>query len=231
MKQASRTCAVMAALVLAGLALGCGDLNNPARPSNVPAAGNNGASARSGASTPATGVMAPSPAAAATFSVAPDLAAVRAATAKFHDISVAYAAGYTTQFEPCVENPGVGVMGVHARNESLMADQLLDPLRPELLLYAPTSNGRYRLTGVEYFEIVLLRNPDTNEVAPWISPDPWPSNYEVVTPTPQLFGRTFDGPMPGHIPTMPWHWDLHVWIWAHNPSGMFAGWNPAIRCE
>jgi hypothetical protein len=163
--------------------------------------------------------------------VPPELAAVRAATAKFHDISAAYAAGYTTQFEPCVENPGVGVMGIHARNESLMGDQLLDPLRPALLLYAPKSNGGYRLTGVEYFEIVLLRNPATNEVAPWISPNPWPSNYEVVTLTPQLFGRTFDGPMPGHIPTMPWHWDLHVWIWAHNPSGMFAEWNPALQCE
>ena len=99
---------------------------------------------------------------------------------------------------------------------------MLDPLRPELLLYVPKPDGGYRLTGVEYFEAVLLRSPATNEVAPWFSPDPWPSNYQVVTPTPQLFGQTFDGPMPGHIPTMPWHWDLHAWIWAHNPSGMFA---------
>ena len=87
------------------------------------------------------------------------LAAARAATAKFHDISSAYAAGYTTQFEPCVDNPGVGAMGVHARNEPFMGDQLLDPLRPELLVYAPRANGGYRLIAVEYFEIVLLRNP------------------------------------------------------------------------
>jgi hypothetical protein len=52
-----------------------------------------------------------------------------------------------------------------------------------------------------------------------------------VTPTPQLFGRTFDGPMPGHVPGMPWHWDLHVWVWANNPSGVFEQWNPAISCN
>ena len=55
-------------------------------------------------------------------------------------------------------------------------------------------------------------------------------NYIVVTPTPQLFGQTFQGPMPGHVPGMPWHWDLHVWVWANNPSGMFAQWNPALSC-
>jgi hypothetical protein len=47
---------------------------------------------------------------------------------------------------------------------------------------------------------------------------------------PQLFGRTFDGPMPGHSPEMPWHWDLRVWVWAYNPSGTFAQWNPALKC-
>ena len=51
-----------------------------------------------------------------------------------------------------------------------------------------------------------------------------------LRPHRQLFGQTFDGPMPGHIPTMPWHWDLHVWVWAHNPSGMFAEWNPSLQC-
>jgi hypothetical protein len=150
--------------------------------------------------------------------------------ARFHDISAAYAAGYTTQFEPCVQNPAFGGMGIHARNEPLMRDQVVDPLRPELLLYEPKSGGEYRLTGVEYFQVVLLRNPDTNEVAPWISPNPWPPTYEVVNSTPQLFGQTFNGPMPGHAPTMPWHWDLHVWVWAHNPNGMFAQWNPLVQC-
>jgi hypothetical protein len=87
-----------------------------------------------------------------------------------------------------------------------------------------------RLVGVEYVQPVLLRNPETGVVAPWFAQGPWPANYIVVTPTPQLFGQTFQGPMPGHVPGMPWHWDLHVWVWANNPSGMFAQWNPALSC-
>ena len=197
--------------LLAGLAgtAACSEAHNPARPSLTSTSSSSGA----------------------TFSVGSELAAVRAATARFHGISAAYAAGYTTQFEPCVANPGVGVMGVHARNGSLMGDQVIDPLQPELLLYIPQPNGGFRLTGVEYFQVVLLRNMATNEVAPWFSPDPWPSHYQVVGQTPQLFGQKFDGPMPGHIPTMPWHWDLHAWIWAHNPAGMFAEWNPSLQCK
>ena len=36
--------------------------------------------------------------------------------------------------------------------------------------------------------------------------------------------------MPGHTPTMGWHWDLHAWVWQPNPSGMFAEWNPKVQC-
>ena len=40
----------------------------------------------------------------------------------------------------------------------------------------------------------------------------------------------FDGPMEGHSPVMPRHYDLHVWVWHHNPSGMFSMWNPNVSC-
>jgi hypothetical protein len=26
-------------------------------------------------------------------------------------------------------------------------------------------------------------------------------------------------------------WALHVWLWKHNPSGMFADWNPNVTCK
>jgi hypothetical protein len=117
------------------------------------------------------------------------------------------------------------------RTWRLMADQVLDPERPELLLFLPLPNGEYRLVGVEYLQPTLQRNRTSGAVAPWISPSGWnPAEYEVVTPTPELFGQTFDGPHAGHIPTMPWHWDLHVWLWQPNPTGMFAPFNPAIGC-
>jgi hypothetical protein len=120
-------------------------------------------------------------------------------------------------------------MGVHSAKPALLQSQVLDPLQPEVLLYLPGKDG-VRLVGVEYVQPVLLKNPATGVVAPWGPMTPWPSEYQVVTPTPSLFGQTFQGPMPGHIPGMPWHWDLHVWVWAHNPSGMFAQWNPALSC-
>jgi hypothetical protein len=33
----------------------------------------------------------------------------------------------------------------------------------------------------------------------------------------------------GH-PEMPIHYDLHVWLYRHNPAGMFAMWNPSVHC-
>ena len=37
-----------------------------------------------------------------------------------------------------------------------------------------------------------------------------------------LFGRTFTPTPAGPA--------LHVWLWKHNPSGMFADWNPNVSC-
>lgn len=92
-------------------------------------------------------------------------------------------------------------MGIHAENEALTADPTIDPLRPELLLYIPDKHGKLRLVGVEYWKA------DADQ------------NLATSGDRPSLFGRPFDGPMPGHNPTMPVHYDLHVWLWEDNPSG------------
>lgn len=143
-----------------------------------------------------------------------DLARVRQATAKYHDVNVAIADGYLPT-DACDAIPVEGGMGYHYFNPSLGMDSEVNLTTPELLLYESVG-GTLRLVGVEYF--VGVGAPD----AP--IPDPAP-------PAPVLFGRAFDGPMPGHIPGMPPHYDLHVWIWQPNPSGMFAMWNPAVTCE
>jgi len=218
MKKRSCIRLLLAVTAMAATGIGCGDETHATRP--TPISNDQAASAAT-----AEGVTD------ASFLVGPQLAAVRRATAAFHDPAVALAAGYRTDAtnEPCVSSPD-GAMGVHAPNFALIGDPDLDPTRPEALLYLPNAHGKPRLIGVEYVRIVLLRNPETNEVGPWLSDDPWPAHYEVVTPTPRLFGQTFQGPMPGHAPGMGWHWDLHAWIWARNPSGMFAPWNPALEC-
>jgi hypothetical protein len=45
-----------------------------------------------------------------------------------------------------------------------------------------------------------------------------------------LLGQPFDGPMPGHGPDMPIHYDLHVWTHKANPAGVFAPFNPKVSC-
>jgi hypothetical protein len=133
------------------------------------------------------------------------LAKLRQATARYHDVNEAIAGGY--QVDPvCVSEPGFGVMGYHAVNPALFADPALDPLQPEALLYVQ-SGGKLRLVGVEF-----------------ITP-------EVGQPHPALFGQAFDGPMPGHSPGMPVHYDLHVWLWQANPAGMFAQFNANLSCD
>lgn len=152
------------------------------------------------------------------------LTAVRAAVAGYNDIGRAVRAGYSLAGEPCVSSPD-GAMGIHAVNFGLAADLANDPLRPEILLYLER-NGRYELVGVEYWTIALA-NTESGP-APWFGATAPPLGF--FNSAPSLFGHTFDGPMAGHNPQMPWHYDLHVWVFEQNPSGTFAPFNPAIAC-
>lgn len=126
----------------------------------------------------------------------------------YHDVRRAIAAGYTPTKE-CV--PG---MGYHYVNFSLFGKKT-NPLKPVALIYAPTRSGQLRLVAVEYFEIDADQNLTTHN-----------------SPRPELFGRYFDGPMEGHGPpgAMPRHYDLHAWIWSHNPNGSLEPMNPRIQC-
>jgi hypothetical protein len=47
---------------------------------------------------------------------------------------------------------------------------------------------------------------------------------------PSLFGEPFDGPMEGHQPGQPVHYDLHARVWKHNPAGELAQFNPEVGC-
>lgn len=135
---------------------------------------------------------------------------VRRATAKYHSLEVALADGYVPFGEaPCVENPGVGAMGYHYYKPELLFDGVLDPTRPELLVYAPSGNG-VRLAAVEYMMPLSTWNGSE---------------------APDLFGKPFDGPMHEHEhDTSGEHYDQHLWIWAHNPAGILATWNPSVIC-
>ena len=138
---------------------------------------------------------------------------VRKATEAYRDVGAALAAGYErTPTNECAMDPKYGGMGIHYGNPELLADGELDPLKPEVLVYQPTRHGQLRLGAVEYFKPDADQDLDTNDDLP------------------SLFDVPFDGPMLGHEPGMPKHYDLHVWLYRHNPAGLFSAWNPSVTC-
>lgn len=152
------------------------------------------------------------------------LARARAATAAFHTLSSAQAAGYTVEVADqagitCIEDPGMsGTMGVHYLNPQL-APELGDPTvagsidaaTPEILVYEPGSGGKLRLVALEY--LVLRAN--------------WDSHH---TERPSLFGRQFDLTLAGNRYGLPDFYSLHAWIWRPNPVDVFAPFNPRVSC-
>jgi len=144
----------------------------------------------------------PAPAARQT-SLDRDTARLRAATAPFRKLSAAVAAGYPERVDHCVAHPQDGGMGYHHVNMSLM-DNRLEVERPEILVYSRLASGEYVLNGVEYVIPYTIRPPD-------------------ATP-PRIMGQALKRSAELKI------WYLHVWIWNENPSGLFADWNPNVRC-
>ena len=142
------------------------------------------------------------------------LADVRAATARFHDIDVAIAAGYGP-FYVCTDNetPGVGAMGQHYVNGALVGDPAIDPLHPEALIYEPKPGGGWRLVGVEY--VVLQAE--------------WHAAFGNTTPS--VLGMPMEAVGAGNRYGLPPFFERHVWLWDHNPSGMFEDWNPKVSCR
>jgi hypothetical protein len=136
---------------------------------------------------------------------------IRDATKHFKDVNVAIAAGYVPT-EDCVAAPGLGGMGYHYVNPVLAADAKVDPTLPEILVYYRDSNNRLKLGSVEYF----VADAD--------------QNLATDGDRPTLMGHPFEGPMPGHSPDMPVHYDLHAWVFKSNPLGNLATWNPEISC-
>ena len=50
------------------------------------------------------------------------------------------------------------------------------------------------------------------------------------TQPPRLFGQTFQAGGADNRYGIPAYYALHLWLWDHNPSGLFEDWNPTVRC-
>lgn len=131
-----------------------------------------------------------------------DLAALRALLAPLHRLEAAMDAGWSELLTPCLENPFEGGMGFHYGNPEFI-DGEVNLLEPEALLFAPWRNGDVRFVAVEYIV----------PIPAWEGEDP-----------PTLLGHEFHRNEAAGI------WGFHIWLWHHNPSGVFADWNPRISC-
>ena len=142
-----------------------------------------------------------------------DLAELRQATAKYHDLAVAKAEGYTVELPQtaafgggtCIANGAEGAMGIHMLSPARV-DGTLDATDPEVLLYERRNDGTLKLTGVEY--------------------------VVAAASQPTLFGEPLSYTNLGRYGSPDVNvWTLHAWVWKPNPSGILTAWNPAVTCD
>lgn len=136
------------------------------------------------------------------------------ATAAYHDVDQALAAGYAPSDFPGL--PGTaecfqsseGGMGIHYINGTFLTDGIIDAAKPEALVYEPRADGRLKLVALEY---VILQ-------------------AQSAGGPPALFGEQFM-PNDGVALGVPPLYTLHAWIWKPNPSGLLQPWNPNTSCN
>lgn len=163
----------------------------------------------------AVALAATAPAAAAATDGLPS---ARAGTAGFHDNDAALAAGYgrftDAQGIACIDKAGPdgGGMGIHYVNGGLVFDANVNAESPEALVYEPTRNGRLRLVAAEYI----------------VFQSAWDETHDDP---PSLFGQEFELVEAGNRYGIPPFYELHAWLWKHNPNGMFKDWNPLVSCR
>jgi hypothetical protein len=118
------------------------------------------------------------------------LKVVRAATEKYKDVA----------------------MGLHYINAAILNSGILDPTRPQIVIYEPTPGGGKKLIGADFL----------------VFADAWNSSHSAP---PQLMGQAF------HLFTspnrfgLPAFYTLHVWAWKENPKGAFVNWHPNVSCQ
>jgi hypothetical protein len=135
---------------------------------------------------------------------------VRDSTERFKDVHVAMAEGYALQFG-CVTGSDSGAMGLHYVNGKFVESGILDPTRPQIVIYEPMPDGSLKLIGADY--LVLAQT--------------WHATH---TETPEMMGQLFhlfDAPNRFGLPAF---YTLHVWAWKDNPNGAFVNWHPQVSC-
>jgi hypothetical protein len=130
-----------------------------------------------------------------------DVITIRDATARFKTTEAAEAAGYK-RVTDCVQHQPQGAMGYHFQNNAIL-DTTLDLEHPEVLVYEKMPDSTFQLNGVEFLV----------PISAWKSTEP-----------PRIMGQALTKVDSIGL------WFLHVWVWKPSPSGLFAVWNPDVKC-
>jgi hypothetical protein len=132
------------------------------------------------------------------------VAALQVLFAKYHDLQKALENGYKF-VGPCVSDPELGGMGDHysrnADDDFGRGDGTHALERPQYLVYAPQKNGARRLAALDY-------------TVPY---EKWQGDK-----APEFFGIPFTRNDGFGV------WMFHIWVFQHNPAGIFANFNPKV---
>lgn len=146
----------------------------------------------------------------------------------FKDVNYALSRGYV-RGSGCESHPTLGTMGFHYVNPQLLGST--PPVNgrvngtgtytgtnpPPVLLYAPDGHGGVKLVGIEMLVFAKAWHEE-NKQAPKFNG----REYDYMADDPGTPRDEAHGFMP--------HYDLHIWLFEHNPAGLYAQWNPALSC-
>lgn len=165
-----------------------------------------------------------------------DLEAIRAATEKYTDVDVALADGYIQDpMNLCTLAPVEGLpaelggMGIHYFRPDLLGITAVAPrvagqgthmdfLQPGVLIYQPDETGALKLVAVENLVFQGAWEAAGNTTPPEFHGHPYV--HRIDDPATDVDDAHMFEP----------HYELHVWLYEPNPTGVFSPYNPGITC-
>ncbi|MGH7461413.1 MAG: hypothetical protein ACREMA_10335 [Longimicrobiales bacterium] len=162
---------------------------------------------------------------------------LRKANERFTDVKVALAEGYiadphgTCITADMVGEPSTnGAMGIHYFRPDLLGivqapgrvsgtGMYMDFDKPAILMYEPQADGSLKLAGIENLVWTAAWEKSGKTTPPVYQGQ----DYFQMTDDPNTTIDEAHG--------FESHYDLHVWLYRENPSGVFSQFNPAVSCE
>ncbi|MGH7562856.1 MAG: hypothetical protein ACREK5_00320 [Gemmatimonadota bacterium] len=166
------------------------------------------------------------------------LEAIRSATAKYEDVEVALADGFVrdpTNLCALASQEGLpvqlGGMGIHFFRPDLLQITAMGPrvagagthtdfTLPAVLIYFPDEAGSLKLGAVE--NLVF-------EGAWKAAGNAGPPEFQA-----RQYWHRIDNPATAEVDEAHMfepHYELHIWMYEDNPSGMFSPYNPTVSCD